>query len=160
MASVIDVTGQVFGRLIVIDRDGVDAQGRAMWSCYCECGATKRILGKHLRSGAIRSCGCLNQEMRIERAKKGVRRGVFTEHVTYRGAHIRVRIVRGRASEYRCQCGAQSEEWAYDHADPNALLEKVTMPRGNVREAPYSLDPNHYIPMCKSCHSRFDATKK
>lgn len=59
MGKFIDLTSQRFGRLIVIERaDNVG--GRGTWNCLCDCGNKKNnVLGKLLRSGHIRSCGCL-----------------------------------------------------------------------------------------------------
>jgi hypothetical protein len=71
------------------------------------------------------------------------------DDVGYIGQHQRIYRLRGPALEQLCrQCGAQAEEWAYDHADLN---EKLDPKRG-----PYSLDPNHYLPLCVLCHRRSD----
>ena len=37
-----------------------------MWNCLCECGNSKLIRGSSLRSGATRSCGCLQKEKSIK----------------------------------------------------------------------------------------------
>lgn len=72
------------------------------------------------------------------------------DQVGYAGAHHRVRQARGRASEHECPCGERAEGWAYDHEDPN---ERVDPDNGYA----YSLDQSHYIPLCVSCHSAYDA---
>ena len=58
--NVIDLTNQIFGHLIVIQRDGSDARGEAKWLCKCDCGNPNLIsvLGSNLRSGHTQSCGC------------------------------------------------------------------------------------------------------
>lgn len=56
-----DITGQRFGRLVVISRASRD-DGKAYWECVCDCGATTVSWGAHLRSGHTSSCGCFNQE--------------------------------------------------------------------------------------------------
>ena len=58
-----NLTGQVFGRLTVMDCAGVNAHGSALWKCKCECGTIKTIDGQHLRKGAIKSCGCLRKDL-------------------------------------------------------------------------------------------------
>lgn len=58
-AKVIDMVGVVCGRLTVLERDGHDYHGRAVWLCRCMCGATTSVVGKMLRSGNTKSCGCL-----------------------------------------------------------------------------------------------------
>lgn len=58
--SVIDMTGDVFGRLTVVRLASRDARGGATWECVCRCGATHIVSRSNLRSGAVRSCGCLH----------------------------------------------------------------------------------------------------
>jgi hypothetical protein len=59
----IDLTGQTFGRLTVIEYAGSDKKGNAHWRCVCTGpGCNMRevtVYGTSLRSGASRSCGCL-----------------------------------------------------------------------------------------------------
>lgn len=59
MAKCIDLTGQRFGILTVIEREGNDNNGRALWKCSCDCGKTTTTRGKNLRSGNTKSCGCM-----------------------------------------------------------------------------------------------------
>lgn len=55
----IDLTGKVFSRLTVIERAENTRKGESVWRCVCTCGKECIVRGDHLRSGAIRSCGCL-----------------------------------------------------------------------------------------------------
>jgi hypothetical protein len=72
--------------------------------------------------------------------------------VSYVGAHARVRRTRGPATNYPCtHCPKGAEHWAYDHEDPRELSETI-----QGREAKYSANPRHYIPLCVSCHHGFD----
>ena len=57
MTRIVDLVGQRFGRLTVLDR--ADTGGcRVRWSCVCSCGISVIVQGNHLRSGATTSCGC------------------------------------------------------------------------------------------------------
>jgi hypothetical protein len=58
-----DMTGQTFGRLVVIERAANGAKGNARWLCRCQCGGQKVVSGLNLRSGKTQSCGCLRREM-------------------------------------------------------------------------------------------------
>lgn len=58
MAGLIDLTGQVFGKLTVLSHAGKGANGRPYWLCQCECGKQSAICGKYLRNGDTKSCGC------------------------------------------------------------------------------------------------------
>ena len=69
--------------------------------------------------------------------------------LTYNGAHKRTAARRGRADQHACiRCGDRAGEWAYQHNDPEEVWDE--------RGIPYSLDPNHYEPMCIPCHRSFD----
>lgn len=62
MSKLIDLTGEVFGKLTVISRaqDKILPSGykQVMWNCSCECGNTSVVSGKNLKGGSVRSCGC------------------------------------------------------------------------------------------------------
>ena len=66
MGKFIDLTGERFGRLTVIERAGdyVDPAGnhRIMWKCRCDCGKETVVHGCTLRGGTANSCGCLQRE--------------------------------------------------------------------------------------------------
>lgn len=57
-----DLTGQKFGRLTVIKRDGANKHGQVTWLCECECGGSLITTGNSLLSGNTKSCGCLQKE--------------------------------------------------------------------------------------------------
>lgn len=56
----IDLTGQKFGHLTVIERAGSDSRSEPIWKCKCDCEAQTEILvlGRNLRKGHTQSCGC------------------------------------------------------------------------------------------------------
>lgn len=77
--------------------------------------------------------------------------------VGYLGAHRRVRVKYGLASQYNCACGKPAVEWAYTHDCPREMMEVRTDQRkGVTRPFPYSPDPDMYAPMCRSCHTSLD----
>ena len=57
-----------FGRLSVLDFNFL-RNGKAFWSCVCECGTVRSIRGDHLKRGVTRSCGCLQKESAISKLK-------------------------------------------------------------------------------------------
>lgn len=67
MPRLIDLTGQVFGRLTVLSR--VPATGQARWLCRCECGSERSYLGYELRAGRTSSCGCYRAALAKELTK-------------------------------------------------------------------------------------------
>lgn len=68
----IDLTGQKFGRLTVIERAGNTKHGAAKWRCVCECGKETIVIGEELRKGNTRSCGCLAKKSTSDRMKCSV----------------------------------------------------------------------------------------
>lgn len=61
MARLIDETGNRYGRLLVLYRVEND-NNRAKWHCKCDCGKECDVIGKSLRKGLTKSCGCLQKE--------------------------------------------------------------------------------------------------
>ena len=59
MGKVIDITGQTFGKLTVLKEAGRNSENRATWVCKCECGKEAIVIGKSLRQGHTKSCGCI-----------------------------------------------------------------------------------------------------
>jgi len=59
----IDLTGQQFGRLLVLGRAGYEKSGTIKWLCKCDCGKTVVVRGHRLRKGITRSCGCYASEV-------------------------------------------------------------------------------------------------
>jgi hypothetical protein len=58
MPKLIDLTGQRFGRLTVIERHDLKR-----WKCICDCGNVTYSDGYQLRKGITRSCGCYHAEL-------------------------------------------------------------------------------------------------
>lgn len=60
-----DLTGQRFHRLVV---EGVLPQrqgGQRVWLCRCDCGRQHQATTGGLRSGGVKSCGCLPTRVRM-----------------------------------------------------------------------------------------------
>ena len=66
MGVIRDLTGQRFGRLIVIRMgdDKYTPSGKRIitWDCICDCGNTTNVRSAHLTSGHTWSCGCAHRE--------------------------------------------------------------------------------------------------
>ena len=66
-AKLIDLTGQVYGRLTVIKRvdDYISPSGsrKVQWLCKCKCGKEVIVTGNNLKNGNSKSCGCYNREL-------------------------------------------------------------------------------------------------
>lgn len=63
MGRIKDLTGQRFGRLVVVELAPFRSKNsRAIWRCSCDCGNTIYTLSSSLVSGNTKSCGCLSKE--------------------------------------------------------------------------------------------------
>lgn len=66
MSKLVDITGQRFGKLIVIKRADSDQCGNAKWLCRCDCGNEVTARGLDLRKGDRKSCGCARRRSSVE----------------------------------------------------------------------------------------------
>jgi hypothetical protein len=57
----IDLTGQRFGRLVVLSRGPNNKTNHVMWRCRCDCGKEIMVFSGVLRK-SVRSCGCAAAE--------------------------------------------------------------------------------------------------
>lgn len=66
MDKLMDLKGETFGRLKVIEMDSIQNY-KVRWKCICDCGNPKIVLAGKLRSGETKSCGCLRDELSKQR---------------------------------------------------------------------------------------------
>lgn len=71
----VEMIGRRFGRLVVVEKAGVDRWKHLTWQVICDCGETLITLGESLRNGNTTSCGCLRLEQ--------VRIAVSKAHTTH-----------------------------------------------------------------------------
>ena len=66
--SLIDLTGQRFGKLTVVSRaeDCVTKSGKKLvaWLCKCDCGKKCVVRSTNLKNGITKSCGCIADKIR------------------------------------------------------------------------------------------------
>src|ERR1022692_1372149 len=72
MKKVIDLTGQVFGRLTVIDQAGKNKFNKILWKCQCCCESRNIVIkiGNSLKMRHTNSCGCIKIPPKIESNEK------------------------------------------------------------------------------------------
>jgi len=100
--SIVDLLGRTFGRLIVIDREGSDSRGAALWACRCECGGSKIIRGSSLISGLTTSCGCVQKlKSRVANTKHKLSRSP----VYYAWASMKQRCLNPKCVAYKSYGG-------------------------------------------------------
>lgn len=64
MGKKVNLTGQRYGRLIVLEETKKrDIGGNVIWKCLCDCGETTYTSAQNLRRGYTKSCGCYNHDI-------------------------------------------------------------------------------------------------
>lgn len=74
-----DLTGQRFGRLLVIRTTGLRGSNR-YWLCLCDCGIEKEVSAGNLKSGTTLSCKCLLIENKTKHGGSSRRNGKDPEY--------------------------------------------------------------------------------
>jgi|GEM_PF-6515604 len=63
-----DISGQRFGKLVVLGKGESKGPGRTTWNCKCDCGNEKTIRGDALKNGYTKSCGsCLRSDSSMKK---------------------------------------------------------------------------------------------
>ena len=106
MSSRKDLTGQRFGKLVVLyPTDRRMDSGSIVWKCRCDCGKEAEVSARRLTRGKVRSCGCLSNPPRKDYI--GKRFGRLTV-LDYAGTAKELGKT-GKANFWRCQCDCGTE---------------------------------------------------
>jgi hypothetical protein len=65
----LDICGQRFGRLVVIEYAGM--KRHSTWRCLCDCGNETVVDGPMMKAGHVKSCGCWRRDVARARATHG-----------------------------------------------------------------------------------------
>jgi hypothetical protein len=57
-----NLSGEVFGKLTVLEATTERKRGQVVWLCRCACGKEHRVAGSLLTTGRTKSCGCYRRE--------------------------------------------------------------------------------------------------
>lgn len=140
MAKAINIAGQRFGRLTVIER--VESpRAQAQWRCVCDCGKETVVRSQDLRNGHTKSCGCYGLEVSASHTPS------FSTHKESRSRLYRVWIgMKGRCNNCKnkaysyyggrgikvCQDWDESYALFRDWALANGYQENLTIDRIDV----------------------------
>ena len=140
MAKALNIAGQRFGRLTVIER--VESpRAQAQWRCVCDCGKETVVRSQDLRNGHTKSCGCYGLEVSVSHTPS------FSTHKESRSRLYRVWIgMKGRCNNCKnkaysyyggrgikvCQNWDESYALFRDWALANGYQENLTIDRIDV----------------------------
>lgn len=105
MSKLIDITGQKFNSLLVLERDENNGK-KVMWKCQCDCGNITSVYGVYLRNGHTKSCGCQRKKVakkigsKNKKDLKGQKFGLLTvleDEGDREGNHVKWTC--------KCECG-------------------------------------------------------
>lgn len=140
MAKAINIAGQRFGRLTVIERVA-STKAQAQWRCVCDCGKETVVRSQDLRNGHTKSCGCYGLEVSVSHTPS------FSTHKESRSRLYRVWIgMKGRCNNCKnkaysyyggrgikvCQDWNESYALFRDWALANGYQENLTIDRIDV----------------------------
>jgi hypothetical protein len=144
MPKFIDHTGQRFGRWTVIERGPDWRPGVPAWRMRCDCGNEKTLRAQTFVSGASRSCGCLNNEVRRSQ-KNTLTHGLTRTRAWNAWVNMRQRCENPKASGYH-KYGARGisvcERWAFfenfiadmGQCPPGWTLDRIDGTKGYSKE--------------------------
>ena len=138
MSAKINLTGQRFGRLVVVEEVPNYKSGRVTWKCKCDCGNITYCNTSNLRSGTSTSCGCLRHEKSIS---ANTTHGYSKEHLYYKWCDLKSRCYNHHVKSYKNYGGRgikMCDEWKNDYlffrdwAFNNGYKEGLTIDRIDV----------------------------
>ena len=105
-----DITGQRFGRLIVIRQTDKRKSRCVVWECKCDCGNVVEVKSTNLQNGSTRSCGCLHRDLRIQIGKNRLKDLTGQRF----GRLVAIRLLDERKNgktvwECQCDCGNMTQ---------------------------------------------------
>lgn len=131
MPRALDLAGQKFGKLTVLERLGKNDRGHYIWRCRCDCGNYVDAVGYAVKNGSWQSCG--------KCGKRPVERSVNIAGQVV-GDYMAVERIGtyGTSAKWKCvctTCGSEKEQGAYQfRIGKRASCPKCTagMKRGEV----------------------------
>lgn len=134
-----NLSGKRFGRLTVLERRGTAKDRHIVWKCACDCGKFVDVIGRDLKSGHTKSCGCIQIDVSTihgGRSTENTERLYFV----WRGIIARCKTPTASGYEYYgargisvCEQWMKYEafrDWAYKNGyDENAPRYKCTIDR-------------------------------
>jgi hypothetical protein len=108
MGKIEDLTGQTFGRLVVLERSenriSPNGKPKTRWLCLCSCGNKKIIDASSLKSSAIVSCGCYQKEMASKASLVDISGKRFGRLIVLERGEDYISPKNERQTQWICQC--------------------------------------------------------
>lgn len=113
-----DLSGQRFGRLLVIKCVGVDKHHKRLYLCKCDCGNEKTTTQALLKRKEVLSCGCLQKENRYSKD------GITTKRIYTVWCSMKIRCYNPKFKQYKDYGGrgiTMCPEWLGENGSTNFM---------------------------------------
>lgn len=129
----IDITGQKFNRLTAVRQTVSDDSGKRLWVFNCDCGNVVTLVGSLVKSGKVKSCGCLRAEVAQVNGRKtpgAIKHGKVNspEYKVWKG--MRQRCMNPRNDDYYLYGGRGIKVCARWDSFENFLADMGPRPTG------------------------------
>lgn len=155
----INMIGNKFGRLTVIEETNKRKDRRIVYKCICDCGNITYVTGKNLRNGNTKSCGCLSVDKFKQRS---IKHGKTNTKLFRVWCDMRRRCYNPNRSDYPRYGGrgiAVCSEWKddfqafYDWSMANGYAEGLEIDRENNNRN-YEPSNCRWITHSENCNNR------
>jgi hypothetical protein len=126
---IIDISGQKFNHLTVIERD--KSRHKTFWKCLCDCGNETSVEGWNLRNSNVKSCGCLKTQKHVELQRRDNRLCRIYQSMKSRCANPNVKAYKNYGGRGITFCDEWNrfeafEVWALTHGYTDTLtLDRI-----------------------------------
>lgn len=162
-AKTIDLTGNRFGNLVVLGfyeyRYSKSGHKQCYWKCKCDCGKEKIVSSRSLKTGNVKSCGCL---VRRRNLAYFTTHGMTNTRIYNIYAKMKQRCFNKNCEQYKYYGGRGItifDEWQkdfqafYDWAVANGYKDNLTIERKNVN-GDYCPENCEWIPQSEQSKNR------
>lgn len=95
-----DLTGQKFGKLAVLYREGTAKNRTPLWCCRCDCGNYRTVRANHLMHSHTTSCGCYQKRRASETTAFDLVGQKFNRLTVIKESNRKIQ----RAKVWLCEC--------------------------------------------------------